>query len=521
MSDQQPTQSNLTRRECFGLFAAGAVSATGLISGCVRAAQDASARSEAVGPYRNLVFILVDDLGAIDLACSGSDYYRTPHIDALAKRGVRFTQAYAASGVCSPTRASIVTGRYPHRSRITTYIPGPAHRPYAKLLPPTNARTLSQNETGYAACLKDSGIRSLHVGKWHLGRRSPEQLGFDETFELTKVHSDQDPWAVSRYTDRLCRFIRDRGDQRFLAVLSHHTVHVPLYEKPANIKRWTDVPPGENGQNNPTMAAMIESLDNSVGQVMRTLKQTGRENDTAVVFFSDNGGLPAWRPPGADGPVTATSNKPLRGGKSQLYEGGIRVPLIIAAPGLTDRGTTCDVPVISNDLAPTMLSLLGARPQQAQHLDGMDLVPLLRGRTLPHRNLFWYYPHYQALAPHAAVRSGDWKLVHFYETDRSELYHLPTDIGEQRDLAGELPLTAALLGQWLDGHLKHLNSPQPLINPDFQHGRDRVTVAHRPNGEIPAVVTTPDPFYDRSLVGQLRKRGSAELRRVVEGPAPR
>lgn len=521
MVESRLTDSALTRRECIGLVAAGAMSATGLIGSCARAAQDPSAASSAVGSYRNLVFILADDLGAIDLACSGSDYYRTPHIDALAKRGVRFTQAYAASGVCSPTRASIVTGRYPHRSRITTYIPGPAHRPYAKLLPPSNAQTLAESEVGYAACLKRSGIRSLHVGKWHLGSRSPKRLGFDETFDLAKVHSDEDPWAVSRYTDRVCRFIRDAGDQRFLAVLSHNTVHVPLYEKPANIKRWADVPHGDNGQNNPTMAAMIESLDNSVGRVMQALKQTGREDDTAVVFFSDNGGLSAWRPPGKDEPVTATSNKPLRGGKSQLYEGGIRVPLIIAAPGLTDRGRTCEVPVISNDLAPTMLALLGARARPDQHLDGVDIVPLLRGRSMPQRNLFWYYPHYQALPPHAAVRSGDWKLLHFYETGRSELYHLPTDVGEQRDLAGELPQTTAVLWEWLEGHLKHLKAPTPRINPHHQPGREQLTVGDRPAGEIPPLVTTIDPSRDRSLIAELRKRGSAELRRIVEGPAAR
>lgn len=489
---------------------AGAALATGSLS----QAEEASRQ-----PYRNLVFILIDDLGAIDLGCTGSTYYRTPNIDALAKRGMRFTQAYAASGVCSPTRASIVTGRYPHRSRITSYIPGPGYPPHARLVPPPNAQTLADGEVGYAAFLHEAGVRSLHVGKWHLGHRSPEQLGFDEAYHSKNPLSAEDPWAVSEYTDRVCEFIRECGDDRFLAVLSHHTVHVPIYEKEENIARWEGVPPGGNEQNNPTMAAMIESMDSSVGRVVQTLKESGRGGDTAIVFFSDNGGLERWKPPGEEAVVVATSNAPLRGGKSQLYEGGIRVPLIIAAPGLTDKGGTCAVPVISNDLAPTFLALLGAKPQTRQHLDGVDLSPLLDGGEIPARTLFWYYPHYQALPPHAAVLSDGWKLVHHYDTGESELYHLPTDIGEETDLAAKLPETTKILVELLERHLAHMKVPLPKQNPEYDPERERQGKKMPvPAGNIGPVVATPDTNLKRSLVDELRQRHSPELPAIVSGP---
>lgn len=511
---------DLTRRECLAWLASGAIALPGLSLSDARADEREHTHRQGIKPYRNLVFILIDDLGAIDLACSGSDYYKTPHIDALAKRGARFTHAYAASGVCSPSRASIITGRYPHRNHVTSYIPGPAHRPFAKLIPPANAQTLPDEEVGYAQYLKQPNIRSLHVGKWHLGKRSPQAMGFDQTFEKHNVHSDQDPWAVDAYTNKVCQFIRENKDRRFFVTLSHHTVHVPLYEKSNNIARWENVPPSENGQSNPTMAAMIESMDRSVGRVIQTLKEQGLDRDTAIVFFSDNGGLPRWRPPGESEVVTATSNKPLREGKSTLYEGGIRVPLIIAAPGLTDTGTTNDVPVISNDLAPTFLSLLGIKPQSNQHLDGLDLSPLLKNQSIPERNLFWYYPFYQARRPHAAIRSGDWKLVYHFETRQPELYHLPTDISESHNLADQLPQTTAVMLELLNNHLDHLQSQRPEPNPRHDEKRFYETVRQRPDGHIPDVVATPDPNMHRTLIDILRQRRSSELPMVLRGPEP-
>lgn len=445
-------------------------------------------------PYRNLVFILIDDLGAIDLACSGSTYYRTPHIDALAARGLRFTQAYAASGVCSPTRASILTGRYPQRCRMTSYVGVPSY-PHARLKTPPNAKRLDDGERGYAQGAEAAGIRSCRAGKWHLGRRGAKEFGFAARWDNKQQNRKDDPWSVNELTGRVCQFIEDCGEERFLAVLSHHTVHVPLHERPERIARWREVEAGANGQQNPTMGAMVESMDRSVGQVMATLEKTGHLEDTAVVFFSDNGGLLGWKAPGV-GRESVTSNLPLRNGKSTLYEGGIRVPLIIAAPGRTDGSGLCHTPVHSNDLAPTFRTLLGLPPMPAQHLDGVDLLPLLGGGTLAARNLFWYYPHYQALPPHAAVRSGDWKLLHFYEEGRNELYHLASDIGETQDLAAELPETTAALAGLLDQHLNHLKAPRPVGNPNHDAARAREAVRGQPGkgvAELHPPVTTPDP----------------------------
>ncbi len=447
--------------------------------------------------YRNLVFILIDDLGAIDLACTGSTYYKTPNIDSLAKRGMVFNQAYAASGVCSPTRASILTGHYPQRCRITTYIPGLSY-PHAKLTTPPSANQLPDNAPGYAEFLKKAGIRSFRVGKWHLGRNKPEEFGFDMSYDNGKRNRMDDPWSVSEFTDKVCAFIEESGSDRFLAVLSHHTVHVPLHEKPEDVARWSMAETGDNGQANPTMGAMIESMDRSVGRVLDTLKQCGREKDTAIVFFSDNGGLPLWQD--QDGKVVvATSNLPLRGGKSTLYEGGIRVPLIVAAPGLTDSGAVCATPVHSNDLAPTLLSLMGAPSQPKSHLDGVDLTPLLRNQRIPDRNLFWYYPHYQTLPPHAAVRSGPWKMITFYETGKKELYHLSNDIGEKNDLSKESPEVTTALTKMLEQHLRHLKVPLPTLNSDFNEAKALQSVKSKKIQDIPMPVMTRDPVLYQPL----------------------
>ena len=468
--------------------------------------------------YRNLVFILIDDLGAIDLACTGSTYYKTPNIDSLAERGMMFNQAYAASGVCSPTRASILTGHYPQRCRITTYIPGPIY-PQAKLTTPPSANQLPKNTQGYAEFLTKAGIQSFRVGKWHLGRQKPEKYGFEKSYDNGKKNRIDDPWSVSEFTDEVCSFIKESGSDRFLAVLSHHTVHVPLHEKPKNVARWSKVKPGKNGQTNPTMGSMIESMDRSVGRVLETLKQCDREKDTAIIFFSDNGGLPLWKNLD-DKVVLATSNLPLRGGKSTLYEGGIRVPLIIAAPGLTDKGAECATPVHSNDLAPTILSLMGVSSQPKAHLDGVDLTPLLQNQKIPSRNLFWYYPHYQTLPPHAAVRSGPWKMITFYETGKKELYYLPKDIGEENDLSKQSFEVITALSKMLKQHLRHLKVQLPAPNPNFNEANARkLAKAKMKNDGIPDPVRTPDPVLYQALqsVPDEKEQGG-ELVHQVSGP---
>lgn len=433
----------------------------------------ALAADESPEPVRNIVFILADDLGVMDLGCYGSRYYETPNLDRLAAEGTRFTQAYAAHPVCSPTRASILTGRYPARIHLSAYIPG-NNPPTAKLLGPQDwIRYLRHSETTYAEALAEAGFSTFHAGKWHVdseyaGAENPGKHGFGTVQPGRDVWKKnyEDPMAVGEYTDALLQFIEDHKQDRFLAVLSLDQVHVPLYEQPEWIARFRDKPPGANGQDNPVMAAMVARMDAAVGRVLDKLDALGLAENTAVVFFSDNGGLDSVQDEKTNKPVTATSNLPFRGGKSQCYEGGIRVPLIVRWPGVTQPGSVSDVPVISNDLYPTFLAMAGLPLRPEQHLDGLSLAPLLAGGdTLPRDTLYWHYPHYQTLPPHSAIRHGDWKLVKHYESGRFELFDLAQDPGESSDLSAKLPEKARQMEEWLASHLKAIGAQMPAPNP--------------------------------------------------------
>jgi arylsulfatase A-like enzyme len=402
----------------------------------------ASLRTERGKKARNIVFILADDLGVVDLGCQGSDYYKTPRLDEFAKTAVRFTNAYAAHPVCSPTRGAILTGRYPARLHLTSHIPG-YRRPHAKLMPLDWTPYVQGDETTYAEALRDAGFATFHVGKWHVSSKTgPAEHGFQEVAADRAQQTPKnmnDPWFVDSYTKALEEFMERNKDRPFLAVLSHGTVHVPLYEKEERIARWRDLPPGKNGQNNPVMAAMVERLDSSVGRILDKIKELGIEKETAVVFTSDNGGLTNVQDEKTGKMVTATSNLPWRSGKSQLYEGGIRVPLLIRWPGVTKPDTVCGTPVSSMDLFPTFLEMAGLPPLPDQHLDGLSLAPLFEGGGLKRNNLFWHFPHYHTLPPHGAVRSGHWKLVLNYETDTAELFDLEADPGEKKIWPGTSP----------------------------------------------------------------------------------
>jgi arylsulfatase A-like enzyme len=472
-------------RRCVALFAA--------LAGALLAGSAAGGRS--VPPERlNIVFILADDLGWRDLGCCGSTFYHTPNLDRLAAEGMRFTRAYAACCVCSPTRASILTGRYPARLRLTDFIAG-ARR--GKLVPAPYLHYLPLEEVTIAEALREAGYRTGFIGKWHLGgpEFNPERQGFDANvagcergsppsyFSPYRIPNLPDgppgEYLTDRLTDEAVKFIEGAREKPFFLYLSHYAVHNPQQAKVELLQRWRTraaallpltgpefLPEGERQarqvQNQPVYAAMVESLDESVGRVMKTLTDLGLRDNTLVVFTSDNGGLST-----AEG--SPTSNVPLRAGKGWLYEGGVREPLIVRWPGVVRPGSVCHTPVISTDYNPTFLEAAGLPARPAQHADGTGMVPLLKGGSLPERPLFWHYPHYgnQGGSPAGAIRLGDFKLVEWFEDMRVELFNLRDDPGERHDLAAAMPEKAAALRQQLHDWRKRLDAAMPTPNPEF------------------------------------------------------
>lgn len=446
----------------------------------------------------NLVFILADDLGGHDLGCYGSTFYETPNLDKFAAQGMRFTHAYAACNVCSPTRASLLTGKYPARLHLTDWLPGRPNRPDQKLNRPIIIDHLPLAEVTFAEAMKDAGYAAGFLGKWHLGGEpySPDKQGFDlnlgggalghppSYFSPYKIPTLSDgpkgEYLTDRLTEEALKFIEQKKDQPFLLYFSHYAVHNPQQAKPELVAKFQaklEAMPAsaepefisDHGrqvrtrQDKPVYAAMVASLDESVGRVMAKLAELGLEKNTIVVFFSDNGGLST-----AEG--TPTANRPLRLGKGWNYEGGIREPLLVKWPGVTKPGSVCASPVIATDFYPTFLEMcaLPARPQQ--HVDGVSLAPLLRGGTLPERALFWHYPHYsnQGGPPGGAVRLGDFKLIEHFEEMRTELYNLQDDIGEQTDLAAKFPAKAAAMRDQLHAWRAKVGAQMPSPNPAYK-----------------------------------------------------
>lgn len=411
----------------------------------------------------NIVFILADDLGWMDLSCYGSSFDETPAIDQLAARGLRFTQAYTACPVCSPTRSSIMTGKYPTRTGVTDYIPG-QHPPGVRLDTPYTKTELALDEVTIAEALRDAGYLTFYAGKWHLGEagHGPREQGFDVVVEDEALGDHRtDPLVGDRLTQSALRFLdkRDR-EQPFFMFVSYHEPHRPINDHPDTIEHFRRKSEQAGGndpaaiserrgfsrtvQNDPGYASEVAVLDAAVRQLVARLDEQGILDSTVIVFTSDNGGLCTVDKPGP------TSNRPLRSGKGWLYEGGIRVPLIVSAPGLTRPGSTCNAPVISTDYYPTLLELAGAPLRPEQHRDGQSIRPLLAGEPRPTRPLFWHYPHYHGSmwAPGGAIRDGDWKLIEFWDEDTVELYNLANDLGERTNLAAVHPdRVAALRGQ--------------------------------------------------------------------------
>lgn len=444
----------------------------------------------------NVVVILIDDLGWTDLGCYGSDLYETPNVDRLASRGMRFTDAYAACTVCSPTRAALLTGKYPARLHLTDWIHGHP-RPDAKLLPPEWTEALPHSEVTLAEALKPAGYVSASIGKWHLGDaadRWPTHHGFDRNvagfglgsppsyFSPYRIPTLDDGPAGEYLTDRLAeeavRFIEASKDRPFLLYLPHYAVHTPLQAKRELIAKYErKIKPGMRHRN-ATYAAMIHSMDQAVGRVVGAIDRLGLAEETLIVFTSDNGGLELGG---------VTENAPLRAGKGSAYEGGVRVPLIVRWPGEVPEGTACHEPVISNDLFPTILEIAGLAARD-DATDGRSLARLLRdpGATLDRGALFWHYPHYHpgGATPYSAIRARDWKLVEFFEDGRVELYHLSEDIGERHDLAPAMPARANELRSRLEAWRKGVGAQRPRPNPGYDPaaGRTSCGPARSPRG---------------------------------------
>ncbi len=429
----------------------------------------------AVAAPPNFIVILVDDLGWADLGCQGSRYHETPHLDRLARDGMRFTDAYSACTVCSPTRAALLTGKHPARLHLTDWIAGHA-APKAKLLPPPWSMRLDPAEPTLASRLKTAGYATAAIGKWHLGTNSrPQDFGFDVNHGGD--HRGQPPRYVSPYglpmlpdgphgeflTDResaeAVRFIEQSKDKPFFIYLAHYAVHTPIDGKRDVVAKYKSRAPDD--QRNPVYAALLESVDDSVGRIRARLDQLGLATNTVIVFTSDNGGLVL----GKDRP---TSNRPLRSGKGDVYEGGVRVPFIVCWPGVVRPGTTTSRPVQTMDVYPTLLEAAGVEDVPGHERDGASLLALLRGKgNTPDRSLYWHYPHYHpgGATPHGAVRSGDWKLVEFHESGHLELYNLASDLGETTDLADALPEKANELARELAAWRKRVGAQMPVPNP--------------------------------------------------------
>ncbi|MBN2271754.1 MAG: sulfatase [Sedimentisphaerales bacterium] len=426
-----------------------------------------------LGKRPNFVFIFIDDLGWRDLGFMSSRYYETPRIDKLAEQGVVFTSAYSNAPNCAPTRACLMSGQYGPRHGV--YTVGTSERGPAnmrKLIPTPNTTELDTKVVTIADALKPAGYTSACIGKWHLGDKEPyrpQDRGFDVVFERTHAgHFDkQGNYLTDTLTDKALEFIAANRDKPFFLYLAHHAVHTPIQAKKELIEKYKKKA-GDEIHNNPTYAAMIESVDQGVGRVLDKLDELALAANTVVFFFSDNGGY-----------GNATSMAPLRGSKGMLYEGGIRVPLIIRWPGVAKPRTKCDVPVIGIDFYPTMLEIAGAEKPRSHILDGESILPLLKGADrLKRKAIFWHFPAYLEpyneaqkpwrTTPAGAVRMGDWKLIEFFEDSRIELYNLKYDISEEKNLAESNAKKAEELHRLLLNWRKRIDAPVPTEkNPKY------------------------------------------------------
>jgi len=460
----------------------------------VGASQAKKAKSRAP----NFVFILVDDLGWSDVGCYGSDLHETPNIDSLAQQGMRFTDAYAAAPVCSPTRASIMTGKYPARLHMTIWYEGSADPPHnRKLIPPITEGNLPYEQVTIAEALKEAGYFSAHIGKWHLGDAThyPETQGFDvniggtlwgapttyfypyngsslwdEDFRYVPhlEFGNKGEYLTDRITEEAIEVLKRVKDRPFYLNLCYHTVHTPIEGKSELIEHYKQkVKPGMHHQNC-EYAAMVHCLDENIGRLMSALDELEIADNTIVFFFSDNGGYVNQYKK-----KVVTNNYPLRSGKGSLYEGGVREPLIVRWPGITKAGSVCREPVSSIDFYPTMMGISGLKgdPTHNADMDGLSLASLLKNPNakLDRNTLYWHYPHYYATtSPVSAIRQGDWKLLEYFEDNHVELYNLKNDIQEKEDLADKMQAKAEELRESLHKWRESMNAQIPKVNPQYK-----------------------------------------------------
>ncbi len=459
----------------------------------------------------NIILITVDDLGWTDVGCYGSTYHQTPNIDKLASQGMRFTDAYAACALCSPTRASIMTGRYPARIGITDWIraryqggdipwnkvspSGYEEHEGKPLMTPVNPLWMELSEITVAEVLKIGGYTNCHIGKWHLGATDwyPEKQGFDYNIggcDMGEPPTFFDPWAragnevwkgekavygidtlrsrkkgeylTDREADEAVDFIRKHKNDPFFLNLCHYAVHYPIQAKEDKIEKYENIEP-TGPHKVAKYAAMVESVDDAVGRVLDTLDELDLADNTVVVFYSDNGGL-VW-------PGVATSNAPLRKGKGTPYEGGIREPFIVRWPGKVKPETVSHEVITSVDILPTFLEMAGMPLPKGCVIDGVSIVEHLKSdakKKLNREAIYWHYPHYRGgQKPYSIIRAGDWKLIKWYGPERFELYHLKDDISESNDLAGQKPDKVKALNGKLTTWLKDTNAKLPKPNPDY------------------------------------------------------
>ncbi|MDP8245035.1 MAG: sulfatase [Candidatus Hinthialibacter antarcticus] len=457
----------------------------------------------------NIVFILADDLGVKDLSNEGSSYYASPNIDRIAQMGMKFKRGYATCQVCSPSRASILTGKYPVNHGITTWIGDPSGEAWRKTnrhdshLPPEYSHALRSSEHNLAEVLRDAGYQTFFAGKWHLGDKGswPEDHGFMVNKGGWKVGSPSggffspyknpnledgpngEPLPI-RLGQETADFIDQNKDQPFLAYLSFYSVHGPIQTTQALWKKYRDKAAASGlskerflfdrklsvrqVQDCPIYAGMIESMDTAVGMVLDKLEEHGLTDNTIICFTSDNGGV-------SSGDAFSTSNLPFRGGKGRQWEGGIRGPFYISAPGVTTPGAETSVPASGIDWYPTLLELAGVAAPKEQAVDGVSLVPVLKGGSIQDRPLFWHYPHYgnQGGDPSSIIMEDQWKLIYYHEDEHSELYNIKKDGGEKNDLFAARPRRAkamlARLKQWLRSTSAAFPTKDPQFDPALKN----------------------------------------------------
>ncbi len=487
-----------------------------LVSACTK-------EKETLPP--NIIFILADDLGWKDLSYMGSTFYETPHIDRLSEESFSFLNGYAASRVCSPSRASIMTGQFPARHGITDWIGARADTNWRKqnrftqLLPPEYVRNLPEGDTTLAEAFLEAGYQTFFAGKWHLGGQGswPEDHGF----QINKGGWDSgsprggyfSPWKNPnlpnqkkgenlslRLADETVRFLKshhpDATGQPIFAFLSFYAVHGPIQTTQTKWAKYRDkadslgiAPKGfEMGhflpirqvQDNPIYAGLVETMDEATGRVLQALDELQLSDNTIVVFTSDNGGVAA-------GDNYSTSNRPLKAGKGYQFEGGIREPFLIKVPWLSQQVTTVKVPASGVDFYPTLLELAGIPLKPTQHTDGVSLLPALKGETMADRPLIWHYPHYgnQGGEPSSIIRLGDWKLIHYHEDDHKELYDLSKDMGEEKDLSAIYPEKTEALFLYLSNYLDQVDARFPKKDPFYDPEKEKAFLKKIKNKRLP------------------------------------